>query len=117
MQEIEKLVKISKTIVFTTELLPSPIPKPNDWWYYGISHGQHICFYSEQALRVIAKKINLEYVCFLNLHIFCEKEKAKKFRMFSKLFRFKFILKFYTRIIKRNLESKTFTDHLKMSGR
>jgi hypothetical protein len=42
LEEIEKLLSISKNIIFSTELLPNPIPKPEDWWYYGLDHGQHI---------------------------------------------------------------------------
>jgi len=48
MDEIESMLKISKNIIFSTELLPDPIPKPEDWWYYGLEHGQHISFYSKK---------------------------------------------------------------------
>jgi len=119
MQEVDKLAKISTTIIFTTELLPNPVPKPGDWWYYSFSTGQHISFYSKRTLEIIAAKLNLEYVRFLNLHIFCEKENAKKIktRCFnSKLIR-KIYVKFMHRRLKNNLQSKTFSDHLKISER
>jgi len=114
-QEIEKLAKISTTIIFTTELLPSPIPKPSDWWYYCLSTGQHICFYSKRTLEIIAQKLNLEYVRFINLHIFCEKENAKKIK--TQYLGSRFIRKIYIEFLRRRLESKNFSDHLKMSGR
>jgi len=39
MTEIDTLLKVSKTLVFSTELLPSPLPKPGQWWYFGLEHG------------------------------------------------------------------------------
>jgi len=114
MKEIEKLSKISNTIIFTTELLPKPIPKPSDWWYYALSSGQHICFYSEQTLQIIAKKLNLEYIHIFNLHIFCERKNMKKLKTASKI---KFISKIYVKYLKMIMKSKTFKDHLKMAGR
>jgi hypothetical protein len=56
MSEIESLLKISETIIFSTELLPEPLPKPKDWWYSGLEHGQHISFYSEKIFNYIAEK-------------------------------------------------------------
>jgi hypothetical protein len=43
-EELEKILKISNNIIFSTELIPKIIPKPDKWWYYGLSHGQHISF-------------------------------------------------------------------------
>jgi len=41
-QEFESMIKFSDNIIFSTELLPSLVPKPEKWWYYGLGHGQHI---------------------------------------------------------------------------
>lgn len=58
--EIEKMLAFSRTLFFSTLLLPSP-PKPlNDWWYYGLEHGQHVAFYSDETLQVISRKFNLK---------------------------------------------------------
>ena len=58
--EIEKMLSFSRNLLFSTILLPK-IPKPlNEWWYYGIEHGQHISFYSIETLRIIAQKFNLK---------------------------------------------------------
>jgi hypothetical protein len=59
--EIEKILKISKNILFSTTILPGGIPAPQNWWYYGFNHGQHISFYSEKTLQFIAKKFGLNY--------------------------------------------------------
>lgn len=74
MIEIEKMLTITKNIIFTTEILQDPIPKPENWWYYGLEHGQHISFYSIKTLEYIAKKYNLKfYTNNYNLHIFTNK--------------------------------------------
>lgn len=59
MAEIEKMLRYSKNIFFSTILLPR-YPKPlNQWWYYGLEHGQHVSFYSRESLQFIAQKHNL----------------------------------------------------------
>lgn len=57
--EIENMLTLSRNILFTTELLPPDCPKPEEWWYYGTEHGQHISFYSKRSLEIIAERHNL----------------------------------------------------------
>ncbi len=57
-KEIEKMFGFSDNILFSTQLLPSDIPQPNEWSYYGLEHGQHISFYSLETLQFIAKKFD-----------------------------------------------------------
>ena len=105
-EEIEKILMISKNIFFSTEILPKPIPKPEEWWYYGLEHGQHISFYSSKTLDYISNKFDLYYYNIKNLHIF-SKNKLNifflKLLLFNKFYLFKF-LKFW-------LKSKTLKDH------
>ncbi len=72
--EIEFLLKMSRNIILTTELLPNPVPNPQDWWYYGLNHGQHISFYSKKTFYFIARKYNLHYANLRNLHLLTEKK-------------------------------------------
>jgi hypothetical protein len=72
--EIEKLLMLSKNIIFSTEIVPIPFPKVQDWWYYGTEHGQHISFYSKKSLDIIANKFNVNYYNVGNLHLFTEKK-------------------------------------------
>jgi hypothetical protein len=51
----------SQCIVFTTELCPVPKPAPEEWWYLGLDHGQHISFYTRPALNILASQHNLQY--------------------------------------------------------
>lgn len=110
LDEIEKMLSISKTITFSTELLPTPIPKPNEWWYYGLDHGQHISFYSEKTLRFIADKYSLHYFNLGAVHVLTDK-KLPKYT--------KFLLKFTKfglhKLCAKLLKSKTWDDYIKMS--
>jgi hypothetical protein len=57
--EIKKMLQYSESLLVTTNLLPSPPPAIDSWWYYGLDHGQHVSFYTPLALKVIAKKYDL----------------------------------------------------------
>lgn len=104
--EIEKMLKISKNIFFSTTLLPSPIPVPSKWWYYGLEHGQHIAFYSKKTLEFIAKKYNLNYYVFGHVHLFTSK------KINSLLYKIIVVAAFFglSRIIMIIMKSKTFSD-------
>ena len=54
--EVGKMLALSRNILFTTELLPQPIPPPEKWWYYGLDHGQHVSFYSRKTLERLAAR-------------------------------------------------------------
>lgn len=59
MDEIHEMLRFSPNILFTTELFPAKTPKPDEWWYYGLDHGQHISFYTRKSLSVIAENFSL----------------------------------------------------------
>lgn len=62
MAELEKMLSFSRTLLFSTTLLTSP-PKPlEEWWYYGLEHGQHIAFYSSKTIDYIARRFNLKVI-------------------------------------------------------
>jgi len=104
--EIESILKESKNILFTTGLISDLPPKPNDWWYYGLDHGQHISFYSRKTLMFIAKKYNLNFYSNGSIHLLTEKKISNAL--------FKFVLKmnklglFY--FVKKRMSSKVVTD-------
>jgi len=108
-EELENMLQISKNIIFTTELLPYPIPDPTKWWYYGLNHGQHISFYSEKTFKFIASKYMLNYFNLNGLHVLSAKKLPKYLKYFLKLTRFG-LHKFY----EKKLKSKTWEDHLEM---
>ena len=110
--EIEKMLTYSSNIFFSTELLPVPIPEPENYWYYGFDHGQHISFYSPATLSFIAKKYGLKYYNLGNLHLFSTKQ-------FSLLYlnTLKKGAKFLYPFIKKSMKSLTFEDHLKLKNK
>lgn len=109
MTEIESFLKISNTIIFTTDTYPEPLPNPKDWWYYGLEHGQHISFYTEKTFNYIAKKLSLNYYKLNSFHILTDKNISKWRRLVVRRNKYK-----YT-VISKKLKSKTWDDHLTIS--
>ena len=73
--ELENLLKLSRNILLSTELLPESNPKPDEWWYYVLHEGQHISLYTAKSLAIIAAKFNLNlYSNGSSLHLLTEKE-------------------------------------------
>lgn len=73
-QEMEQMLAYSRNILFTTELLPATVPHPEEWWYYGLDHGQHISFFTLKSLGVMAQKYSLNfYSNGRSVHLFTEK--------------------------------------------
>jgi hypothetical protein len=104
--EIEKILKISDTIIFSTNLYPDPLPIPSNWWYYGLNHGQHISFYHLKTFKFISKKYNLNYYNINNLHILTSK-RVNRFKLLIVKFSNRGIYK----IVKKILSSKTVEDY------
>jgi hypothetical protein len=62
MEEIEKMLEYSDSIIFSTELQPKKeIKGSDDWWYFVPETGQHVSFYSEKTLKYIAQKLHLSF--------------------------------------------------------
>lgn len=57
----ETLHRLAPALLVSTELLPDPAPPPmpGSWWYYAPEAGQHIGFFTERALRVVAERLGL----------------------------------------------------------
>lgn len=60
--EVEKMLSRGPRILFSTELRPAPVPPPDQWWYYGWDHGQHVGFHSLSSLAVLAEGLGLRLV-------------------------------------------------------
>ncbi len=55
LEDVRTLFKYADSIYFTTIIKPSNITKADDWDYIAPYHGQHISFYSVNALKKIAE--------------------------------------------------------------
>ena len=74
LEEIDRLLRFSRNIFFSTELVPPNEPEPGEWHYFGLEHGQHVAFYTPGALSIIADKFNLRlYSNGKSLHLVTEK--------------------------------------------
>ena len=107
-KEIESMIQFSDNILFSTELLIFPVPKPEEWWYYALESGQHISFYSYKTLRYIAQKYNMN-LCSnsRNVHMFTKNKKINN-KLFNFLLNFqRFGLFFY---VKKKMKSLTIDD-------
>jgi hypothetical protein len=58
--EIQKMLHFAPSLFFSTILLPPDQPKPQQWWYYGLDHGQHVSIYSRKPLEIIAEHFGLK---------------------------------------------------------
>ncbi|MEX2546206.1 MAG: class I SAM-dependent methyltransferase [Chloroflexota bacterium] len=56
-------------LIATTELLPDPPPSPEQWWYYSLSTGQHVTFFTEKAMGVLAERLGMRSYSSRNLHV------------------------------------------------
>ena len=108
-REMEELVKITDTIVFSTELHPDPCPQPDEWWYFGLDHGQHISFYSENSLIYLASLFDMRYYKCGSLHIFSKKPISRSVLWVPKLIRCG-----GHRFVEKRMHSKTWSDYQKM---
>lgn len=73
--DLEPIFGISRNVVFSTLLLPSPAPGSRDWWYYALEHGQHVSFYTLGALEHLARENGLAFATNRNdLHMFLESD-------------------------------------------
>ncbi len=74
LEQIEQLLKISPNILFSTEILPTNNPQPNQWWYYAPQEGQHISIYTIKSLQIIAEKFGLNlYSNGYSIHLLTKK--------------------------------------------
>ncbi|MGK5094019.1 class I SAM-dependent methyltransferase [Deltaproteobacteria bacterium TL4] len=111
MEEIDKILSISNNLIFTTLLLPDPIPTPDNWWYYGLDHGQHISFYTEKTLRYIANHFELHYFNTGYFFMLTSKDNISKHKLkLLKLGNYGL-----NTFMQKRLKSKVWDDYLLMS--
>ncbi len=83
-EDIDNMLSISDTLLFSTRLKDIDVIPEADWSYYGWNHGQHVSFYSEKSLQKLADIYNLNfYTDHANLHIFTKKKLPKHILKFA----------------------------------
>ena len=59
------------SVMFTTEVFADGAPPaPGAWSYYSFDTGQHISFFSERGLRLLAQRLGLCYCRYGRVHLF-----------------------------------------------
>ncbi|RBL93819.1 class I SAM-dependent methyltransferase [Chitinophaga flava] len=97
--ELEKMLKLSDNILFSTELQPRPDVNVENWWYFVPETGQHVSLYSQHSLEMLAQKFSLNYYTNnINIHLFTKKKINEK--MFSLLTKYK-VSKAYNLVFSR----------------
>jgi len=61
-KDLAPLAAVAPVLLFTTELLPEPTPRPGSWWYYTQETGQHVTFYTPAALAALASRLGMSLV-------------------------------------------------------
>ncbi|MBW7888005.1 MAG: class I SAM-dependent methyltransferase [Bacteroidetes bacterium] len=106
-EEFSKMLSLSKNIIATTQLISTPAPPADLWWYYGLEHGQHISFYTKKSFEILAEKFQLNYhTNGINIHIFTSKVISP--RLLRLIFRYHHRGIF--RYVRKRLTSKTVSD-------
>lgn len=110
-REVEKLLSIAPNLLLSTEIIPSPVPAPDQWWYYGLDHGQHIGFFREQTLQFLARHFGKYLVTDgRSYHLFTEAPvSTTRWKLNTRL------AKRFPTFYSRGLRSKTWSDFQKIT--
>lgn len=109
--ELKKLFEIAPNVLLSTELIAAPAPAAENWWYYGLDHGQHIGFFRVQTLQYLAERFH-KNLCTdgRGRHLFSDKPiSTRKWKTNTLIERF--IPGFFS----RNLPSRVWSDFELMS--
>lgn len=98
----------AQILFFTTDLFSGEPPAPESWYYYSFATGQHIGFFQERTLAILAKKLGLYFYSAGNIHIF---SKAPINPLMLRFATNKWIARFSSWFIPRRIGSKTMSDH------
>ncbi len=71
------LAKAADNLLISTYLLPTVAPKVGKWWYYGPEHGQHISFFTEAALREMARPFGMTVHSLGEYHFFTRSKMSR----------------------------------------
>lgn len=76
LEEIGNILSYADNLIFSTDVVPEA--NVENWVYIANETGQHIAFYTEKALRIIADKFGKSYYRKKNYHVFSATEFSKE---------------------------------------
>jgi hypothetical protein len=109
MDELSRIFRLTDNLLFTTALLPDPLPQLDQWNYYGMEHGQHISFYSQKTFQRISDIFQCRfYEIQKNLYLFSKnKIAAEKMKWLLRLYGAE---RLFNRV-KKQMKSRTDCDY------
>jgi hypothetical protein len=110
LEELDKILEITDSILLSTDLISRPAPAHEDWWYYASEHGQHVAFHSKDSFKIMAKKKGLYYYNAMNVHLLTRKKLGITGRILFKLPVAKHLLYLSYFFFNPFLKSKSFDD-------
>jgi len=113
MKEMWRLFQIAPNLLISTDIIPEPTPEPDSWWYYGLSHGQHVGFMRIKTLQFLATHFEKHLVTDgRSFHLFTDEPLSlSKWRFHNRL------AKYAPWIVARSLTPRVWSDFEKMSSR
>ncbi len=112
-EEVNTLLSIAPNILLSTEIIPEPAPPQSDWWYYGREHGQHIGFFRLKTLELLAARRGKHFLSNGHSYHLISDRPINKMSWLL-LLAAKNLL---PAILRPRLRSKTWQDHVHISGR
>lgn len=100
----------SDTLLFTTELYEGDPPGP-DWWYYSLSTGQHIGFFTRTSLKALGSRLGLHFISANGLHVLSRQSISRNRLQWATR---PWFTKISSVLIRRQLKSRTMSDHQRM---
>lgn len=58
--ELREISQRTDKFLFSTMLLPDPVPRAADWWYFDPEVGQHITFHTRRSLELLGAALGYE---------------------------------------------------------
>jgi hypothetical protein len=97
----------ASALLFTTEVLPSPVPDEN-WWYYVPQTGQHVSFFERRTVRELASQLGLRARSRSSIHLLTRTTfPAWRFAMSATRLR-----PIWANALRRRMQSRTTSDQL-----
>lgn len=112
-EELDRLLAMAPILILSTLLIPEPTPEPQNWWYYGSEHGQHIGFFRVQSLERLARERG-KYFVTDGVSYHCISDRRISPLLWKLIVRFNLVSPIIARF---RLQSKVWSDFLLLSGR
>lgn len=101
------------TFIFSTVLFNGRPPAPDEWWFYSFDTGQHIAFFQQRTLELLARRLGLRFYSCKTFFIFTTRALSVAMLKFCTS-RTSYLI---AALARRRLGTRTMTDHVEMVRR